>query len=405
MDNSNIVNDAEKIVKDKIIEDSEFTKSFISSDMQTKIDEAVNQIEKAKDPELTEAEIFFNKKDSEITPEETKQFLFGKSPDEKVSIEDMNTLMTNMKNMIGTMETMWKNYQSMYKITDDVLKKLTEFNLAHRTEPAEEDLEAIRKGEKEFDSYNGLDHLTKEDVVSIFGSDNDIIVKDHSMTVKSIKQVIDTFFALVKSRQEFRGVYDHFMDLIEENELSKMAELKELAEKETDLKKQKKMLAAYDLFFNTKYLDFLREAVSPEQMNFVINSYTNANKIKYLIERGKEKLEKLGFSQMFVLEISKLEDRFLNEKYKKQSNILLAHFLNMVVYGDLKNGKSIDRSRVVAFVIALDRLARDCWSPELKERIVGNLEALEEQYLEPVAKALSELKKAKEEAQKKLEKE
>ena len=30
----------------------------------------------------------------------------------------------------------------MYKITDDVLKKLTEFNLAHRTEPAEEDLEA-----------------------------------------------------------------------------------------------------------------------------------------------------------------------------------------------------------------------------------------------------------------------
>ena len=47
MDNSNIVNDAEKIVKDKIIEDSEFTKSFISSDMQTKIDEAVNQIEKA----------------------------------------------------------------------------------------------------------------------------------------------------------------------------------------------------------------------------------------------------------------------------------------------------------------------------------------------------------------------
>ena len=56
-------------------------------------------------------------------------------------------------------------------------------------------------------------------------------------------------------------------------------------------------------------------------------------------------------------------------------------------------------------MIALDRLARDCWSPELKERIVGNLEALEEQYLEPVAKALSELKKAKEEAQKKLEKE
>ena len=352
-----------------------------------------------------EAENIINKDSEELSAEETKQFLFGKSKDEKVSVEDMNALMTNMKNMIGTMETMWKNYQSMYKITDEVLKKLTEFNLAHRTEPAEEDLEAIRKGEKDFDSYNGLDHLTKEDVVSIFGSDNDIIVEDHDATVKNIKQVTDTFFALVKSRQEFRGVYDHFMDLIEENELSKMAELKELAEKETDLEKQKKMLAAHDLFFTTKYLDFLREPLDPKQINYVINSYTNADKIKYLIERGKEKLEKLGFSQMFVLEISKLEDRFLNEKYKKQSNILLAHFLNMVVYGDLKNGKSIDRSRTVAFVIALDRLARGCWSPELKERIVGNLEALEEQYLEPVAKALSELKKAKEEAQKKLEKE
>lgn len=333
-----------------------------------------------------------NKSSEELSDSELKSFLFGKNKDEKVKIEDMNQMLSNMKNLISSVEMMWKSYQSMYHIDDDMLKKLTEFNLANRVEPTEED----KKNNTKFDSFNGLDKLTEEDVISIFGADNDIISEnDHTETVKTIKAVIDTFYAWINSSREFRSAYDQYMDLIEKNELDKMAELKEIAEKEEDQEKKAKILEAYDLFFKIKYLDFLRDPVDESQMKYVIGAYTNEDKIKYQIERGKEKLQKLGFSSMFVLEMSKFEDRFLNEKYKKQSNILLAHFLNMIVYGDLKNSKSLDRSQAIAFVIALDRIARNCWKPEIRDRIIGNIEALEEQYLEPVQLALDDLKKHK----------
>lgn len=389
--------DNEKTISDTI-------KSLGSSINPEDLNSDVSEEDKAKtEEELKEAEKFLETDATELDQDKTKEFLFGKSKDEKIKTEDINNLLSNMKNMIGTVETMWSNYQSMYKLGDKEMKTLTEFNLAHRDEPSEEELAEIKAGKKKFDSFNGLDKLTEDDVKEIFGTDSEIISKKHEDTVKTIKEVLDTFYSMINSQREFRNVYDQYMDLIESNEFDKMEELKQIAIECGDEERKKKILEAYDVYYATKYLDFLRDEIDPDQMKYVLGAYTDENKVTYQINRGKEKLEKLGFSQMFVLELSKFEDRFLDEKYKKQSNILLAHFLNMVVYGDLKNPTSIDRTRVVAFVIILDRLIRNRLKPEIRERVLGNLIALEDQYEKPVEEALVELKARKEANRKRQE--
>ena len=311
--------------------------------------------------------------------------LMSKDSDETITIEDMNQLIVSMRDMIGVVEQMWINYKKSYNITDEHLKALAAFNAEH-CEPKVDD------SEEKYDYFNGLNKLTSEDIVKIFGEDSIIGSEADEKTIKLIKDIVDSYFSWLSGSKQFQQLNNTYTNLIEENEQAKMDELKKIADAETDPSKKEMMLKAYNEYYSLKYLDFLKEPINEFRMSIMNQQFINAEKINYLIERTKEKLEEMKFSSMFVLELSNFETRFLDSKYKDQNNILLLWFLNQVVYGDLKDSKKKDRVIVVSFVLAMDRLIRKQWNEEITTRIMNNIIALEDQFTESITKTLADFK-------------
>ena len=195
-----------------------------------------------------------NIKNKEFTKEQSEQlhYLFGKKPDESITIEDMNKLISYLGNMVGTIEQMLTNYRAIYKMGDPEFKALYDFNMEHREERPED------VSEEKYDRFNGLDKLTEEDVVKIFGKDSPIIEPEHTKTKKKKKKVVDTFISFLTGQQQYNLVYNNYTQLIEDNENDRMNELKEMAEKETNEDTKAKMLKAYNEYYAIKYLDFLK---------------------------------------------------------------------------------------------------------------------------------------------------
>lgn len=299
-----------------------------------------------------------------------------------LTFADVSAILDNMKVMMGTLEDMWHAQKSMHNITDDHIKRLTEFNYEHRTK--EEDF--VPEEGKVYDHYNGIDHLTESDVIDIFGKDSSIISEKHSDTISSIKNLLETFFSWLSSLKEYHIIYNGYMDMIEESENKNMSMLKEKAEACEDEEKKAKMLDIYNEYYSMKYLDFLQNKISEKNRMYILKAFTDERKIQYWLNRGKEKLEKIKFSSKFILEISQFETRFLPEKYHKQNNILLLYFLHSIIYSDLKDSKSKDKAKIVAFVIAMDRLIRNRWNDEIRERIINNVIAFEDQFVDEVLK-------------------
>lgn len=312
--------------------------------------------------------------------EEDLHKLVGKDTDDTVTIEDMNGLIIHMKDMLGIVEQMWMNYKETYSITDEHLKALAAFNAEHCTPKSETD--------ENYDHFNGFDKLTSDDIIRIFGENSLIGKEANEATIKNIKQIVDSYFSWLSGTRQFQQLNNNYINLIEENENLKMGELKKIADAETDPEKKEKMLKAYNEYYAIKYLDFLKEPIDDFRKSIMNQQFVNADKINYLIERTKEKLEEMKFSSMFVLELSNFEKRFLDEKYKDQNNILLLWFLNQVVYGDLKNKEKKDRIKVVTFVLTMDRFIRKQWSAEVNERILNNIIGLEDQMSESITKTL-----------------
>lgn len=299
-----------------------------------------------------------------------------------LTFADVSVMLDNMKAMMGTLEGMWSTQKSMYNITDEHIKRLTEFNYEHRTK--EEDF--VPEEGKVYDRYNGIDHLTESDVIDIFGKDSSIISEKHSDTISTIKNLLETFFSWLSSLKEYHIIYNGYMDMIEESENKNMSMLKEKAEACEDEEKKAKMLDIYNEYYSMKYLDFLQNKISEKNRGYILKAFTDEKKIQYWLNRGKEKLEEIKFSSRFILEISQFETRFLPEKYHGQNNILLLYFLHSIIYADLKNSKSKDKAKIVAFVIAMDRLIRNCWNDEIRERIINNVIAFEDQFVDEVSK-------------------
>ena len=338
---------------------------------------------------IEDAEIVrvYDENDNDEGLKESVHFLFGKDSLESVTIEDMDKVINKMRELIGGMEQMWNNYKFGYKVTEEHLKLLADFNAEH-CDPKADDVD-----ESQYDRFNGLNKMTKEDVIRIFG-DNSMIIDpdDHTKTIKTVKDIVESYFGWMTGMKQFKHLENTYMDLIEDNENAKMSELKKLAEAESDEKKKELMLKAYDEYYALKYLDYLSDPIDDFRMNIMCGQFTNADKINYLIERTKEKLTEMKFSSMFVLELSNFETRFLDPKYKDLNNVLLLWFLNKVVYGDMKDNKKKDKAMVISFVIAMDRFIRNRWSDEIKERILNNVIKLEDQMMEPILKALKEYK-------------
>lgn len=303
------------------------------------------------------------------------------------SIAQIGNLLKQVHEMVQIMEEHWTYSKNEFKLTDDHMKKLYQYNETHRTEMPED----ISEEEQEnWDRFNGLNNIPEEVALEIFGEGHPIIGIEHTITIDRIKDCVNDFFAWMSAMKEYRQIHDAYLKLIEIEEQKNIEMLKAVAEKETDPEKKAKMEESIALYYNRKYLEFMSEEMNDEAKNRLVKTFSDSNKIEYLLNRTRDKLSQIKVAEKFILEISQFEKRYLEEKYHKASNILLLYFMNLIVYHNMSDSKSIERNKVLCMVFALDGIIRKTFDEENTNKILDNIRAMEDQIIDMLPEATEE---------------
>jgi len=170
------------------------------------------------------------------------------------------------------------------------------------------------------------------------------------------------------------------MKLMEAKEDLKIQELIHIMETEEDPDKKAKMKASIDKYYYLKYMDFLQEDIGKDTIKRMIKASLTEKTVLYWLEKSREKMKSMGMNTMFLLEASKFETRFLDEKYHHQDQFLLLYFLHTVAYADL-NPKSGDAMKIVCMVFAIDKYIRNQWNEEDRAKVHNNILAFEDQLM------------------------
>jgi hypothetical protein len=310
--------------------------------------------------------------------------------DEKVEVTEENLhsdltehrilgLVRQLKDMVGILEAAWHATEAEFKLTDTHMKELMAFNTNHLDKPADD----ISDEEREkWDPTNGIDKLTEEDVVRIFGEEHPIIGVTHDVTMDRVKDAFSDFYAWLKALREYGDIQDSYMTILEEKEQLALEQLTETMNRETDPVKKEQMQKAIDQYNKNKTLGFMKDALNEKLIDRIVKNFKNDHKISYWIQRTRDKLKQMHISQKFILEISHFETRFLEEKYHKCDNILLMYFMSLIVYAPVHDKKNVERNKAACMVYVLDRFIRNKLDEENKKVILDNVIALEDQFIE-----------------------
>ena len=141
------------------------------------------------------------------------------------------------------------------------------------------------------------------------------------------------------------------------------------------------MKSSIDSYYYNKYLDFIAEPLDEKTLKTLSDAWDDEKKVRYWLERSKDKLERLKISPKFIADITNFEKRFLPEEYHDIRNMLLIYFINKVTFNDMGNPKNIERTRVVTFVIAMNNIIDNIATDDTKEKILNNIMTFLDQFI------------------------
>jgi len=317
---------------------------------------------------------------SEEVQEENKDLI--EDPDQPLSQyteAQIKQMLKMTQEMVQMMEQSWIASKREFKITDDHMKVLYQYNEEHKTIMPD----YITDEEREkWDHFNGLNNITEEDAVRIFGADSPVIGLTHDITKDRIRSLIEDYFNWLSALREYKNIYQGYMKLIELQEEKNIEELKLRAEAEKDPETKQKMLDAIELYYNRKYLKFLAEPLDEQDRNRVIHAFNTEKTIEYWLKRSQDKLKQLKMNTKFILECSQFEKRYLPEKYHKQSNILLLYFMMTIIYCRCSDHKDPGRNKAVCMIMAIDQIVQNIMEPDKRKMVLDNIMAFEDQFME-----------------------
>ena len=320
--------------------------------------------------------------DDSSVPEEIMNKKLIEDPDnpfEGATMDQMMSMMKSLKNTIEIVREEWEASKRELKITDVHMRQIFQYNQDHKL-PMPENLTEEEK--KDWDILNGLNDITDDKVMEIFGSDHPITqTGDHDLMVQRLKDATQDFANWISIMTEYKNLHNAYCQLVELEESKNIEKLKVMAENEPDEKKKEKMLASINEYNRNKYLDFLADELDESTIKVLINAFTDEKKVEYWLKRTRDKLSKININTKFILELSQFENRFLDAKYHKASNILLLYFMNIARYIVPDKNDDPNKIKTCCMQVMFDRFIRDTLDKEVKQRILNNILAFEDQML------------------------
>lgn len=304
------------------------------------------------------------------------------NPGEKLTDEQINTIRSMLRTLaddIKIMEDIWNVTKKEFNVTKENIDDLYTYNKEHRIEMPDD----ISDEDKEkWDEFNGIDNITEEDVIKIFGENHNVIGIDHDITKSRVKEIITDFNNYKSAHKEYTDVLDAFQELMEAQHELDMQELREAAEKETDPEVKAKLNKVLDEYYDNKVLGFLRTPLLANDRERLVKAFTDKQKTSYYLKRAKDKLNQLNIPLKIFFELWELEKRILDEKYHKLSNMLLLYFIQTAAYCHPENKDNSETIRVEFMTTALDSLIRSTLKPEIRTQVIDNIRTFEDQFID-----------------------
>lgn len=315
---------------------------------------------------------------SEETEDKNVAIADENNPLNAQSTDNLQQLLKNIESMVQLMQSQWEASARELDLKDVHMRQLAVVNDRHKVEPPA-DLD--EEGKANWDYLNGIDHITDEEIDEIFEEGHAIRGVDHSQTVDRIKGACQDFFGWLSTLREYRNVQSAYFKLIELEEEKQVEQLKAIAENETDEKKKADMLASVEQYYNRKYLKWLADPVDDIMKQRILKALGSTEKVQYMINRTRDKLQAMNISSKFILELAQFEKRYLDEKYHENSNVLLLYFMYTCMYSDAKNKSDDARIQSVCMVMGIDGIIRNTWEEEKRTEMLNNIIAFEDQFL------------------------
>lgn len=303
------------------------------------------------------------------------------NPLNDMNMKQINAMIKQVGEIVQMMESNWNASKEEFKLTNSHMQMLYKYNEDHRDAMPE----GLSEEEKEnWDKFNGLNKISEEEALEIFGEGHPIIGITHELTIGRIKDVVGDFFSWLSALREYKQIHEAYIKLVELEEEHRINDLEEMLKKETDPEKISKMQKSLDDYYNLKYLNFMAEKLPEEDVDRICKAFYDEKKIEYWLKRSQDKLKQLKISSKAILEFSQFEKRFLPEKYHKLSNIVLLYFMQTLVYCDTGDKNNYERSKVISMVLGLDSVIRNTSESSIKETIVNNVMKLEDQFIDKI---------------------
>lgn len=289
-------------------------------------------------------------------------------------IDDLQDMIHMIKEMMIAFEMIWNDTRTTYELTSDQMVKVSQYNKANRDpKPDDYDEDNLKEDEEPYDQFNGINKMTKDDVLSIFGEGHKIISPlDHDVTIQHIKEAAEELTNYVTARENYHQTtraYLMLIDMREDYELSKLE--KEMEDKSPE--EQEIIKTNVEKIKSQKNIDFLPEIFTKEDNDYIVKAQKDEKKIQYLFNRTIDKMDRLGFSKGMILEFNNFEKRYLPEEYHDLNNLLLTYLLKMIAYSNPSNpnDEKINQARLI--LLAVDGIVRNTLVEERKQRVLDNI--------------------------------
>lgn len=297
------------------------------------------------------------------------------------TIRKLAKVVREIGNSVKLMEETFNATKNEFKLTSEHMTALAKFNEEHAS-PIPDNLSDEEK--ETWDRFNGLDQITPEEVQKIFGVGHPIISIDHSITIQHLKECCNDLVELLSIRKEYQNFYNTYVQMIFLQAESKIEELENMIKLEEDPEKRQKLQDALSEYNSYRLLDFLADSLPEEEKVRIVTASHNKDKLAYYVNRARDKITQMGLSPKIILEISRIETRWLEEKYHKLPNLFLIYFLHQIVFCNSNDPNNTKYKKARAIMVAMTQFSwmSESISSEGQKIILDNIRKLEDQFLE-----------------------
>ena len=305
-------------------------------------------------------------------------------PLNKYTIKQVGALMKQLREIIDVMEEAWKSDVATFKLTHEHMGELYKWNQEHLVPPPEVAETDEYGNEIKWDPINGINCITEEKVIEIFGEGHPIIGVVHSITIDRLRDVFEDFHNWTHALAEYRDANNAYIELIDEKERMEVVALEKVMNETEDEGKKKKIQKALNEYWNRIYLEFLTDQIPEDMIKRMVTRLSNENKMSYILDRTVSKMHQMNLSAQFIPEVVKFESTMLDPKYHECDGALLMYFADMITQADVGDRHNDYRNRAIYMIVVLDRLIRNQLNPEVRERVMKNIIAYEDQMISVV---------------------